>query len=616
MSCIVTARVLDPSGNVYANALVIASFVGQSTTPGSGPYVTGGVPQGQFQLIVPSETDSNGNLSMQITGNDTITPQPSQWRFTCVSDTTPSVSFSVLITISGTTQDISAALQAASASLAVAFQPGTVTGNLGITGTLAVTGLSNFHNLENIRFADQFVSINAAVTDAGTTGAVIVPPNYAGTDIAQANSVPTMDFRQNNQAAVSFYHGVKSMFPTQSDVNNIFPAGHDFGINCYGPADLHLSNNQVDFTSTTSIVGPGTNTITVGAGSSPNGGPSGTTSILSHATSVSLVLEPETVNEETVANANWSIVDGTHLSVTTTLNHTQPYTVRQQGVLIIDGRVMRFSPPTGALSYQFWDGNNNPIVKLPANTGGTFPNSAWQWSIAQTGALGGTSNETHRNATSSSVWVMQNSAATASILQISEASGAGVLTMGNPTNNSLQIQASSDIPRLFFGGTTNGAIFYASRGGTGTSGTIFFRNNSTDDSPKVQIGTGATPSISIFGSTSGASTVNAPATGGVISTLPTTAGTLGVIVASGTATLTANATLGATTSQTAVTVAATGAATTDAIEWSYASAPGAGDSLCIVSPYVTANNVNFVRSNPTAAAQNVSAIVINWRVIR
>jgi hypothetical protein len=88
------------------------------------------------------------------------------------------------------------------------------------------------------------------------------------------------------------------------------------------------------------------------------------------------------------------------------------------------------------------------------------------------------------------------------------------------------------------------------------------------------------------------------------------------VIASGTSTLTSNAALGAVTSQAAITTGATGAATTDAIEWSYASAPTAGDSLCTVSPYVTSGNVNFVRTNPTAAAQNVSAIVINWRVIR
>lgn len=88
------------------------------------------------------------------------------------------------------------------------------------------------------------------------------------------------------------------------------------------------------------------------------------------------------------------------------------------------------------------------------------------------------------------------------------------------------------------------------------------------------------------------------------------------VVVSGTSALTANATLAAVTSQAAITTAAVGVATTDAIEWSYASAPTAGDAMCYISPYVTSGNVNFVRTNPTAAAQNVSALVVNWRVIR
>lgn len=88
------------------------------------------------------------------------------------------------------------------------------------------------------------------------------------------------------------------------------------------------------------------------------------------------------------------------------------------------------------------------------------------------------------------------------------------------------------------------------------------------------------------------------------------------VIASGTTTLTANAALAAVTSQAANTTAATGALTTDSIEWSFSTAPTAGDNLCHVLTYLTAGNVNFVRTNPTAAAQNVSALVINWRVIR
>lgn len=105
-------------------------------------------------------------------------------------------------------------------------------------------------------------------------------------------------------------------------------------------------------------------------------------------------------------------------------------------------------------------------------------------------------------------------------------------------------------------------------------------------------------------------------TGQRTTTLQDASGTVPLIIASGTTTLTANAALAAVTSQAANTTAATNALTTDTIVWAFATAPGAGDNLCHVLPYVTAGNVNFVRTNPTAAAQNVTALVINWRVIR
>jgi hypothetical protein len=94
-------------------------------------------------------------------------------------------------------------------------------------------------------------------------------------------------------------------------------------------------------------------------------------------------------------------------------------------------------------------------------------------------------------------------------------------------------------------------------------------------------------------------------------------GTMGAIIASGTTTLTSGNIANATC-QTAVTSSATGAATTDSIEWAYASAPGGTtDALLTVSPYVTANNVNFTRCNTSATNPIASTgMVINWRVVR
>ena len=88
------------------------------------------------------------------------------------------------------------------------------------------------------------------------------------------------------------------------------------------------------------------------------------------------------------------------------------------------------------------------------------------------------------------------------------------------------------------------------------------------------------------------------------------------VIASGTSPM-RGAAIPAATCQTAITTFATNTLTTDSIEWAYATAPTVTtDALLHISPYVTANNVNFTRCNPTAASITGTSIVINWRVIR
>lgn len=88
------------------------------------------------------------------------------------------------------------------------------------------------------------------------------------------------------------------------------------------------------------------------------------------------------------------------------------------------------------------------------------------------------------------------------------------------------------------------------------------------------------------------------------------------VIASGTSALGIGA-ISATSCTTAVTTAATGTATTDAIEWSFNAAPGAGYTRgLVVSAYVTSGNVNFLVCNPTAGSLTPAAGTVNWRVIR
>lgn len=88
------------------------------------------------------------------------------------------------------------------------------------------------------------------------------------------------------------------------------------------------------------------------------------------------------------------------------------------------------------------------------------------------------------------------------------------------------------------------------------------------------------------------------------------------VIASGTSTFTTTAAASGAC-QTTVTTAATGALTSDTIAWAYTTAPvAATDGRMELLPYVTANNVNFMRCNNTAASVTPTALVVNWRVIR
>lgn len=105
--------------------------------------------------------------------------------------------------------------------------------------------------------------------------------------------------------------------------------------------------------------------------------------------------------------------------------------------------------------------------------------------------------------------------------------------------------------------------------------------------------------------------------GGALSgDLALTCSTCLVKVASGTSALTATAVASAAC-QTTVTTAASGALTSDVVTWDYASAPvAATDGRLVIHSWATANNVNFMRCNHTAASVTPTAITLNWKVVR
>jgi hypothetical protein len=100
-------------------------------------------------------------------------------------------------------------------------------------------------------------------------------------------------------------------------------------------------------------------------------------------------------------------------------------------------------------------------------------------------------------------------------------------------------------------------------------------------------------------------------------------GAFGVKIASGIAVMgTSSISSGASAS--AVTVAATGVATTDVITWGFNGTPNGVTGYnaasttggLVITAYPTANNVNFIVSNPTASSVTPGVLTLNWRVVR
>jgi hypothetical protein len=270
----IVAIIRDPSGNIYANALVIASFVGQNTTPGAGPYLLGGLPTGQFELVVPGETDSSGNYAISLPGADVIQPTPSQWKFSVVSNTAPTVSFSTLITITGPTQDISAALQAAAAPLF----PGTSFSNVGtlsFTEQAAPAGAAGKDVLYGDSTAHRLrvINNNGAVASLATLGDTLGV--FAATTSAQLASVISDEtgtgplvFATGSAIAPASSNGLAVVYADQfasvQAAINALPAGG--GVVDARSPNVNLTLGAIDTGSNTNIVtlllGPFTYTFT------------------------------------------------------------------------------------------------------------------------------------------------------------------------------------------------------------------------------------------------------------------------------------------------------------------------------------------------------------------
>lgn len=110
----VSALLQDVNGTKYQNCSFNAIFVGESSNP--GPYLISG---STFQKSIDGiRCDSFGNLSLRIASNSAVSPSPSQWQFN-FCDQTGKYCGQTLITISGSSQDVSSQLTAAAPILPI-----------------------------------------------------------------------------------------------------------------------------------------------------------------------------------------------------------------------------------------------------------------------------------------------------------------------------------------------------------------------------------------------------------------------------------------------------------------------------------------------------------------
>lgn len=193
----VSATIVDGHGTPYANCTGTANFLGENTTPGAGPYTLGGSP---FQTVVPIFCDSFGAFRVSLASNTSITPTPSQWRFSITSAlgyTGGPYSFNAVSTITGLTQDVSSLLSAAAPLLPVSGGGGSMTWpiNAGIpcySGTQTWCGTYNNLNTIPNNFLGTFVpGSNGFGTGAFANislYATLVSPTFSGTFTITGNT--------------------------------------------------------------------------------------------------------------------------------------------------------------------------------------------------------------------------------------------------------------------------------------------------------------------------------------------------------------------------------------------------------------------------------------------
>ncbi len=168
-----------------------------------------------------------------------------------------------------------------------------------------------------------------------------------------------------NNGPMEVFSQIEARYPAPQ-APDMYPLGNDLVLRARGSADLHIATMPVVISSS-SAAGPGPATITV----------SSTAQLCPGTAGCAILIDPNTRQEEVISPSNWNVDGPTQISATFAFPHTAGFTIEQVGAVSLDTQRLSLNggdSPDRPLS--FVDRNNNPVITVTNDTGGTWPNSA------------------------------------------------------------------------------------------------------------------------------------------------------------------------------------------------------------------------------------------------
>lgn len=346
MSVTLSGTFLNPDGSNIGVGTLILTLSQSAVETGTGWVVPSVVRVSLTNGAIPGATT--------VLGNDALTPAGTVYSASILTSTGFSWNLGSF-SITGSSFNFNDAVPV---SQNLIFPPTTLAIKPAAADGIQFVSANGLDTNDGLSWGSAKATINAAVTAAGANGMVYISPDVsASMSTTNSSNIPIVDFRQNSTGAVGFWHGITSMRPVLG-----LPGGNDLALTAVGAADIPFTNQKTATTTTASIgVGVNTNVLvgsTVGFGTGAGAG---------------LTIGRATVNEETIATGNWSIVDGTHFTFTAANTHTGTTDIEQIGTFVFDGRAMVFNGAQApaqnpSAPYPFFDLNLSPILFMPRNT--------------------------------------------------------------------------------------------------------------------------------------------------------------------------------------------------------------------------------------------------------